>query len=311
MQSLLLAILSRMAEMDGVHGVRQSNGLEFRARAGAARERADWRQALASFDSLMQRGQHQGQGPAEGVAEGVAVALQRLDLMHVLGAYVTGMQSRADSVHSTTLKELEYERRYVMVHFRGAVEIREKVEVPLFPKSATRDSQTAPEECLTNACSSCCDRRWRMCRWEPLGDGLIGPEAYVPQYATDAARVGGDGPLPSQEAGEGLYQYHEHVHACLRALGSKDAAGVSRHLRIARLKTMACLTHEVTMCRSILSFGTPVHPLEEMLFLCLQVPFEASRRLPQLLGQLQGLREVEEVAKVGQSPGCTHVLGSR
>ena len=92
-------------------------GLEGRTRAAAAREQPDWAQALAAHDCLAQRAasssvctfqqQQQQQPPMRAPAAAssmllgggggalsanAAVALQKLDLGHVLGAYLAGLQ---------------------------------------------------------------------------------------------------------------------------------------------------------------------------------------------------------------------------
>ena len=43
------------------------------------------------------------------VSAGPALALQRLDLGHVLGTYLFGLQAQAQSSHAAALRELEYE----------------------------------------------------------------------------------------------------------------------------------------------------------------------------------------------------------
>ena len=65
-------------------------------------------------------------------------------------------------------------------------------------------------------------------------------------------------------------RFHEHIHACLRALAAKDGPGLAGHLRSARLGLLACLAQEV--------------------------PSEPSRLLSPLLARLQSLRELEEAA---------------
>lgn len=116
-RSLLLCISGRLAEPDAAEGVQAGTGLEGRARASAARESPDWRQAVASHDSLVLRTQGlqtamvaagggggggsaaiggrqwmNGGGSGSFVSAGPALALQRLDLGHVLGTYLSGLQ---------------------------------------------------------------------------------------------------------------------------------------------------------------------------------------------------------------------------
>jgi len=283
-RSLLLRISGRLAEPDGAEGVQAGTGLEGRTRAAAARESPDWRQALAAHDCLVLQRTQGGNGGSttvmsetgggsggNGLLAGPAIALQKLDLGHVLGAYLAGLETRAQASHEAALRELEFETswracRWQKFAMGGSISSSGGSSPPsalrgphLFvarhfpPSAADSSSLNSPEEIFASATppselnDDCSLRAWH--REGRAEEDLVG------------------GPALSLL---GRQRYHEHVHGGLRALAAQDHAGLAYHLRTARLGLLSCLAQEV--------------------------PSEPSRFLSPVLARLQSLREIEEVA---------------
>eukprot|EP00624_Nannochloropsis_granulata_P002745 evm.model.NODE_23824_length_21681_cov_83.114159.1 len=283
-RSLLLRISGRLAEPDGAEGVQAGTGIEGRTQAAAARESPDWRQALAAHDCLVLQRTQGGSGGnttaidgggggsgGNGLSAGPAIALQKLDLGHVLGAYLAGLDTRAQASHEAVLRELEFETswracRWQKLTIGGSTSCSGGSSPPsalrgpdlfvarhLPPSAGDSSSLNSPEEIFAGATP-------------PLElDDDFSLRAWDREGRTEEDLVGG--PALSLL---GRQRYHEHVHGGLRALAAQDHAGLAHHLRTARLGLLSCLAQEV--------------------------PSEPSRFLSPVLARLQSLREIEEVA---------------
>ena len=231
-RSLLLRISGRLAEPDGAEGVLAGTGLEGRTRAAAARECPDWRQALAAHDCLVQQrtqgllaasvvGGGAGSGlsaaassssSAFSLSAGPAIALQKLDLGHVLGAYLAGLEARAQGSHEAALRELEFETSWRACRWQ-------KLDT-----AAVSSALRGPEAFVPRHQAASLWATTTTTTGQREEEDLVG------------------GPTLSLL---GRQRYHEHVHAGLRALAARDHAGLAHHLRAARLDLLACLAQEV------------------------------------------------------------------
>ncbi|EWM25639.1 serine-protein kinase atm [Nannochloropsis gaditana] len=276
-ESLLLRISGRLAEPDGADGVQEGTGLEGRMRAAAAQGSPDWRQALAEHDCLLQRWQGQNASRAShsstscsyfpandskdtAISAGSAIALQKLDLGHVLDTYLAGLKTRTDIGHETALRELEFETSWRACRWQQ------------FPIANYNQSSLSalwgPNVCVARHQPSLLATTAHN-----FGNTAL-PLSLDDDQSIQAWHQEGNA-VEDLAGGPSLsllrrHRYHEHIHAGLRALAAGDNAILSQNLRAARLGLLSCLAEEIAS--------------------------EPSRFLSPVLARLQSLQEMEEVA---------------
>ncbi len=323
--ALLLRIATVLAEPDAAAGVQAGTGLDGRIRAAAARETPDWGEALAAQDSLALRAQavataahavgpnasasaaaagvlsqlgsapsaSAGAGVGGSAGAGAATVLRKLDLGHVLGAYLQGLQTRADERHAAALRELEYENAWRACRWQSLHAVA---------SSSSPSSSAAAAAAAAAAGGS-------------GGGGLLfrGPDPLMARHGP----AGGDDDEEEEEEGWGemggtsdgvadfegeesgaaigtaassspppLLRFHERLHAALRALAARDGTALAVHVASARRGLLTGLARAVPS------------------------PSEPARALGPLLARLQCLREVEEAASLALRPHLAAGPGS-